>query len=139
MLKIEHLGIAVSDLEASEELYARLLGVSSYKREEVEREGVITSFFRVGPNKIELLESTREDGPIGKFIAKKGEGIHHVAFEVDDIRAEMNRLKEEGFRLLSEDPKLGADNKLVAFVHPKSANGVLIELCQSITKEPKEV
>lgn len=139
MLKIEHLGIAVSDLEASEELYARLLGVSSYKREEVEREGVITSFFRVGPNKIELLESTREDGPIGKFIAKKGEGIHHVAFEVDDIRAEMARLKEEGFRLLSEDPKLGADNKLVAFVHPKSANGVLIELCQSITKEPKEV
>ena len=116
-----------------------MLGVSSYKREEVEREGVITSFFRVGPNKIELLESTREDGPIGKFIAKKGEGIHHVAFEVDDIRAEMNRLKEEGFRLLSEDPKLGADNKLVAFVHPKSANGVLIELCQSITKEPKEV
>lgn len=132
MIRIEHIGIAVSDLTQAEEVYGRLLGTPSYKREAVESEGVITSFFQVGPNKIELLESTREDGPIAKAIAKRGEGIHHIAFEVADIRAEMARLKTEGFQLLNEEPKRGADNKLVCFVHPKSANGVLVELCQEI-------
>lgn len=130
MIRIEHLGIAVSDLSKAEETYTRLLGVAPYKREAVEREGVLTSFFQVGPNKIELLESTTPDGPIAKAIAKRGEGIHHVAFEVEDIRAEMARLKAEGFHLLSDEPKPGADNKLVCFVHPKSANGVLVELTQ---------
>ena len=132
MKKIEHIGIAVKDLESANELYARLLGEQPYKQEEVEREGVMTSFFQVGPNKIELLEATKEDSPIAKYIEKRGEGVHHIAFEVEDIRAEMARLKEEGFRLLSEEPKRGADNKMVAFVHPKSANGVLIELCETI-------
>jgi methylmalonyl-CoA/ethylmalonyl-CoA epimerase len=130
MTRIEHIGIAVKDLAAAEEIYARLLGVPSYKREAVESEGVITSFFKTGPNKIELLESTKADGPIAKAIEKRGEGIHHIAFEVADIRAEMDRLKAEGFILLNEEPKRGADNKLVCFVHPKSANGVLVELCQ---------
>ncbi len=130
MIRIEHIGIAVRDLAAAEEIYARLLGASSYKRETVESEGVITSFFKAGPNKIELLESTKADGPIAKAIEKRGEGIHHIAFEVADIRAEMTRLKAEGFILLNEEPKRGADNKLVCFVHPKSANGVLVELCQ---------
>jgi methylmalonyl-CoA/ethylmalonyl-CoA epimerase len=130
LLRIEHLGIAVKDLSAAEEVYTRLLGEGPYKRETVESEGVITSFFRVGPNKIELLESTRPDGPIARAIEKRGEGIHHVAFEVEDIRAEMDRLRAEGFILLNEEPKLGADNKLVCFVHPKSAGGVLVELCQ---------
>lgn len=132
MIRIEHIGIAVKDLSTAEELYAKLLGTASYKREEVASEGVITSFFQVGPNKIELLESTRADGPIAKAIEKRGEGMHHIAFEVDDIRAEMARLKAEGFTLLNEEPKRGADNKLVCFVHPKSANGVLVELCQEI-------
>lgn len=132
MIRIEHIGIAVKDLAAAEEIYTRLLGTASYKREEVESEGVITSFFSAGPNKIELLESTRLDGPIAKAIEKRGEGIHHIAFEVTDIRAEMARLKAEGFILLNEEPKRGADNKLVCFVHPKSANGVLVELCQEI-------
>ena len=132
MIRIEHIGIAVSDLEQAEEIYGRLLGAASYKRETVESEGVVTSFFQVGPNKIELLESTRDDGPIAKAIAKRGEGIHHIAFEVADIHAEMARLKAEGFQLLNEEPKRGADNKLVCFVHPKSANGVLVELCQEI-------
>ncbi|MFN8352698.1 MAG: methylmalonyl-CoA epimerase [Flavobacteriales bacterium] len=130
MIRIEHLGIAVSDLNKAEEVWTKLLGVPPYKREAVEREGVITSFFQVGPNKIELLESTRPDGPIAKAIEKRGEGIHHVAFEVADIRAEMARLKAEGFQLLSEEPKPGADNKLVCFVHPKGATGVLFELTQ---------
>ncbi|MEO8587928.1 MAG: methylmalonyl-CoA epimerase [Flavobacteriales bacterium] len=133
MIRIEHIGIAVKDLAAAEEVYAKLMGAPGYKREVVESEGVITSFFQVGPNKIELLESTRPDGPIAKAIEKRGEGIHHIAFEVADIRAEMARLKAEGFVLLNEDPKRGADNKLVCFVHPKSANGVLVELCQEIT------
>jgi len=133
MIRIEHIGIAVKDLEKAEEVYARLLGSPSYKREAVESEGVLTSFFRTGPNKIELLESTRPDGPIAKAIEKRGEGIHHIAFEVADIRAEMARLKSEGFTLLNEEPKRGADNKLVCFVHPKSANGVLVELCQEIS------
>jgi len=132
MIRIEHIGIAVKDLAAAEELYHKLLGVPSYKREGVESEGVITSFFQVGPNKIELLESTRPDGPIAKVIEKRGEGIHHIAYEVADIRAEMARLKAEGFTLLNEEPKRGADNKLVCFVHPKSAGGVLVELCQEI-------
>jgi len=132
MIRIEHIGIAVKELEKAEEVYRRLLGSVSYKREAVESEGVITSFFKTGPNKIELLESTRPDGPIAKAIEKRGEGIHHIAFEVDDIRAEMARLKAEGFTLLNEEPKRGADNKLVCFVHPKSANGVLVELCQEI-------
>ena len=132
MIRIEHIGIAVKDLAKAEAIYAALLGSPTYKREEVASEGVITSFFKVGPNKIELLESTKEDGPIAKAIEKRGEGIHHIAFEVADIRAEMNRLKAEGFILLNEEPKPGADNKLVCFVHPKSANGVLVELCQEV-------
>jgi methylmalonyl-CoA/ethylmalonyl-CoA epimerase len=132
MIRIEHIGIAVKDLAAAEELYHKLLGTPSYKREAVESEGVITSFFQVGPNKIELLESTRSDGPIATAIEKRGEGIHHIAYEVADIHAEMARLKAEGFALLNEEPKRGADNKLVCFVHPKSAGGVLVELCQEI-------
>ncbi|MFN3874695.1 MAG: methylmalonyl-CoA epimerase [Flavobacteriales bacterium] len=132
LIRIEHIGIAVKDLGAAEELYAKLLGAAPYKREEVASEGVITSFFRTGPNKIELLESTRPEGPIAKAIEKRGEGIHHIAFEVADIRAEMARLKAEGFTLLHEEPKPGADNKLVCFVHPKSAGGVLVELCQEV-------
>lgn len=130
LLRIEHIGIAVKDLDAAEALYTKLLGQGPYKREEVEREGVITSFFRSGPNKLELLVSTRADGPIAKAIEKRGEGIHHIAFEVADIRAEMARLKDEGFTLLSDEPLPGADNKLVCFIHPKSAGGVLVELCQ---------
>lgn len=128
--KIEHLGIAVADLEASEKLFAALLGTASYKREAVESEGVTTSFFEAGPNKVELLEATHADSPIARFIARRGEGLHHVAFAVSDIRAEMARLKSEGFTLLSDEPKRGADNKLVAFVHPKTTGGILIELCQ---------
>jgi len=135
MKKIEHLGIAVKNLEASNLLFEKLLGVAPYKQEEVASEGVLTSFFQNGPNKIELLATTEPDGPIAKFLEKKGEGIHHVAFEVEDIIAEMARLQQEGFTLLNEKPKKGADNKWVAFVHPKSANGVLVELCQEILKE----
>ena len=132
MTKIEHIGIAVRDLEAANETYAALLGVKNYKTETVESEGVDTSFFKVGESKIELLAATREDSPIAKFLEKRGEGIHHLAFEVEDIIAEMARLKGEGFILLSEEPKKGADNKIVAFLHPKSSNGVLVELVQSI-------
>ncbi|WP_282048707.1 methylmalonyl-CoA epimerase [Maribacter aquivivus] len=132
MKKIEHLGIAVKNMEDSNTLFEKLLGVAPYKQEEVASEGVMTSFFQNGPNKIELLAATEPDGAIAKFLEKKGEGIHHVAFEVEDIVAEMERLKKEGFTLLNEKPKKGADNKLVAFVHPKTANGVLVELCQEI-------
>jgi len=132
MKKIEHLGIAVKSLETSNQIFEKLLGVPHYKMEEVASEGVNTSFFKVGPNKIELLEATKPDSPIAKFIEKKGEGIHHIAFEVSDITAEIARLKGEGFIVLNEEPKMGADNKLVAFLHPKSTNGVLIELCQEI-------
>jgi methylmalonyl-CoA/ethylmalonyl-CoA epimerase len=132
LLRIEHIGIAVKDLASAEAVYTKLLGEGPYKREAVESEGVMTSFFRSGPNKIELLESTRPDGPIAKAIEKRGEGIHHIAFEVADIRAEMARLKAEGFTLLNEEPKRGADNKLVCFIHPKSAHGVLVELTQEI-------
>lgn len=132
MKKIEHIGIAVKDIEISNNIYEKLLGVASYKQEEVESEGVKTSFFQVGPNKIELLEAIKTDSPIAKFIEKRGEGIHHIAFDVEDILLEMERLKHEGFVLLNEKPKKGADNKWVAFVHPKDASGVLIELCQEI-------
>lgn len=132
MKKIEHIGIAVKDLEKSNDLYAKLLGKKHYKIEEVVSENVMTSFFKVGPNKIELLEATDPSSPIARFIEKRGEGIHHLAFEVKDIVEEMERLAAEGFVLLNKEPKKGADNKLVCFVHPKSANGVLIELCQSI-------
>lgn len=130
--KIEHIGIAVKDIEKANTLYEQLLGVAPYKEETVESEAVITSFFKVGENKIELLASTSEDGPIGKFITKKGEGIHHIAFDVDDIEKELERLEKEGFRLIHKTPKKGADNKLVAFIHPKTTNGVLVELCQDI-------
>ncbi len=132
MDKIEHIGIAVKDLEKSNQLFAALFGEKHYKTEEVLSEGVKTSFFKSGPNKIELLEATNPESPIAKFIAKKGEGIHHIAFAVTDIIAEIARLKKEGFTVLNEIPKKGADNKLVAFLHPKTTNGVLIELCQKI-------
>ena len=132
MRKIEHIGIAVHNLENSNELFSKLFGQAAYKTEEVASEGVKTSFFMCGPNKIELLEATNEDSPIAKFLEKKGEGIHHIAFDVEDIYAEIERLKLEGFTVLNEKPKKGADNKLVAFLHPKITNGVLIELCQEI-------
>jgi methylmalonyl-CoA/ethylmalonyl-CoA epimerase len=132
MEKIEHIGIAVNSLEVASLLYEKLLGVPAYKQEEIVSEGVKTAFFKNGPNKIELLEATNPDSPIAKFIAKKGEGIHHIAFEVSDIVAEISRLKKEGFVVLNEIPKKGADNKWVTFLHPKSTKGVLIELCQEI-------
>lgn len=132
MNKIEHIGIAVKDLEASNLLFEKLLGKPHYKTEEVASEGVRTSFFKSGENKVELLEALDPDSPVAKFIEKKGEGIHHIAFEVDDIKSELKRLDAEGFRVLNKEPKRGADNKLVAFLHPKSANGVLVELCQEI-------
>lgn len=132
MRKIEHIGIAVKNLDQSNQLFEKLFGAPHYKIEEVASEGVRTSFFMNGPNKIELLEATTPDSPIAKFIEKKGEGIHHIAFDVKNIHEEIERLKSEGFVVLNETPKKGADNKLVAFLHPKSTNGVLIELCQEI-------
>jgi methylmalonyl-CoA/ethylmalonyl-CoA epimerase len=132
MRKIEHIGIAVQDLDVSNALFEKLFGAPAYKSEEVASEGVTTSFFMNGPNKIELLAATNPDSPIAKFIEKKGEGIHHIAFDVEDIVSEIARLQKEGFVVLNETPKKGADNKLVAFLHPKSTNGVLIELCQEI-------
>lgn len=132
MEKIEHIGIAVKSLKDANVLFEKLLGAPHYKMEEVSSEGVKTSFFKSGPNKIELLEATNEDSPIAKFLEKKGEGVHHIAFAVKDIVSEITRLKEEGFTVLNEIPKKGADNKLVAFLHPKGTNGVLIELCQEI-------
>ncbi|WP_027386747.1 methylmalonyl-CoA epimerase [Chryseobacterium gregarium] len=129
-MKLEHIGIAVKSLGVSDALFAKLLGKESYKQESVEREGVVTSFYAAGESKIELLEASQEESPIAKFIDKKGEGIHHLAFGVEDIRAEVERLKKEGFQFISEEPKEGADNKLVVFLHPKSTNGVLVELCQ---------
>lgn len=136
MNKIEHIGIAVKSIENSNDLFKKLFGEPHYKIEDVESEGVKTSFFKIGNNKIELLEATNKNSPIAKFIEKKGEGIHHIAFEVDDIEKEIKRLKKEGFIVLNKKPKKGADNKLVAFLHPKSTNGVLIELCQErINKE----
>jgi len=135
MQKIEHIGIAVRNIDESEVLFSTLLNTKPYKREEVLSESVITSFFQSGPNKIELLVATDDNSPIQKFIEKRGEGIHHIAFAVEDIHAEMKRLAEAGFVLLNEKPKKGADNKLVCFLHPKSTNGVLIELCQEIAPE----
>lgn len=130
MRKIEHIGIAVSDLKKSNELFSRLLGKECFKSERVEGEGVETSFFQVGETKVELLQATRSDSPIAKYLDKKPEGVHHIAFDVEDIYAEVARLKGEGFELLNEIPKQGADNKLVVFLHPRSTNGVLVELCQ---------
>ena len=130
MQKIEHIGIAVKDLQKAEETYTKLFGRGPYKREEVESEKVMTSFFNCGMNKIELLAATSPDSVIAKYCDKKGEGIHHVAYAVTDIKVEMQRLKDEGFTLLNEEPKKGADNKWICFVHPKDANGVLVELCQ---------
>jgi len=132
MKNIDHIGIAVKDFANANGLFYKLLGAEPYKTEIVASEKVTTSFFRIGESKIELLEALDEDSPIAKFLEKKGEGIHHIAFAVDDILTEMARLKAEGFTLLNDVPKNGADNKLVCFVHPKSANGVLVELCQEI-------
>jgi len=131
MEKIEHIGIAVNSIAQAGSVYEKLLGTKVYKTEEVASEGVLTAFLQCGPNKIELLQALNDDSPIAKFLAKKGEGMHHIAFEVTDIRAEMARLKSEGFVLLNDEPKQGADNKLVCFVHPKGVNGVLVELCES--------
>ena len=131
-MKVEHIGIAIKDLANSNALFAKLFGEAHYKVESVESEGVSTSFFKCGETKIELLEATRPDSPIAKFIEKRGEGIHHIAFEVEDIHAEMKRLAGEGFTILNPEPKKGADNKLVCFLHPKTTNGVLVELCQEI-------
>ena len=130
MQQIEHIGIAVKSLAESNELFSKLLGKPPYKTEEVASEGVNTSFFMMGNNKVELLEATKPESPIARFVEKRGEGVHHIAFAVKDIRKEMARLEKEGFRLLNKEPKPGADNKLVCFLHPKSTNGVLIELCQ---------
>lgn len=130
IMKIEHLGIAVKSLENSDDLFAKLLGRENYKQEAVEREGVTTSFYELGESKIELLEATNPESPIGKFLDKHGEGIHHIAFGVDNIYNEIERLKKAGFLFISEEPKDGADNKLIVFLHPKSTNGILIELCQ---------
>ncbi|KOY85125.1 hypothetical protein AD998_02230 [bacterium 336/3] len=132
MLKVEHIGIAVKSLQESNELFSKLFGKPHYKVESVESEGVSTSFFQMGETKIELLEATSPDSAIAKFIEKKGEGIHHIAYEVSNIYEEMERLKNEGFILLNTEPKKGADNKLICFLHPKSTNGVLVELCQEI-------
>lgn len=135
MDKIEHIGIAVKDLEKSNQLFTALLGKAPYKMEEVISEGVKTSFFKTGSNKIELLETTNENSTIAKFINKNGEGVHHIAFAVKDIASEIIRLKKEGFTVLNDEPKKGADNKLIAFLHPKTTNGVLIELCQEIPEK----
>lgn len=130
MRKIEHIGIAVTDLEKSNLLFAKLLGKEHFKTEKVEGEKVATSFFQVGETKVELLQATDENSPIAKYLERRSEGVHHIAFDVEDILAEVERLKGEGFEILNEKPKLGADNKLVVFLHPRSTNGVLIELCQ---------
>ena len=132
MLKVEHIGIAVRSLQTSIPLFEKILDTAAYKTEAVASENVVTAFFQKGETKIELLESSTEDGVINRFIEKKGEGIHHIAFDVEDIVAEIERLKNEGFTVLNETPKKGADNKLVAFLHPKGTNGVLVELCQEI-------
>jgi methylmalonyl-CoA/ethylmalonyl-CoA epimerase len=137
MNKIEHIGIAVKNIEEANKVYESLLGAAHYKTEKVESEGVATSFFKCGDSKIELLEAISDDSPIAKFIEKKGEGVHHIAFAVTDIKAEVKRLENEGFRVLNEEPKKGADGKLVVFLHPKSSHGVLVELCQDIESEVK--
>jgi methylmalonyl-CoA/ethylmalonyl-CoA epimerase len=135
MLKLEHIGIAVNDLSSSVPLFEKLLNSQCYKKENVEAEKVVTAFFRSGATKVELLESSDPEGVIAKFISKKGEGLHHLAFEVEDIYEEIKRLKQEGFALLSDAPKAGADNKLVVFLHPKSCGGVLVELVQEIKND----
>lgn len=132
MNKIEHIGIAVKDMEQSNSLFSALFDRQPYKQEEVKSEHVLTSFFKTGESKIELLQATHEDSAIARFIEKRGEGIHHIAFDVTDIYSELKRLEREGFKIITKEPKRGADNKLVAFLHPKSTNGVLIELCQEI-------
>jgi len=132
MRKIEHIGIAVHDIEASNKVFTKIFGKESYKSESVESESVITSFFQVGESKIELVAATNQDSPIAKYLAKNREGMHHIAFDVADIKAEMKRLQSEGIRTLNDKPKHGADNKLICFLHPKDTNGVLIELCQEI-------
>jgi methylmalonyl-CoA/ethylmalonyl-CoA epimerase len=132
LINVEHIGIAVKNIADSDQIFSKLFNILPYKHEEVAAEGVMTSFFKINQTKIELLEATNTDSPIAKFIEKKGEGIHHIAYEVDDIVAEIERLENEGFVLLNSKPKLGADNKLVCFLHPKTTNGVLIELCQEI-------
>lgn len=134
MEKIEHIGIAVKNLQDAIPVFEQLLNTDCYKTESVESEGVNTAFFRTGESKIELLEGTNPDSPISKFVEKKGQGMHHIAFDVKDIHAEMERLSKAGFRLLNEKPKRGADNKLICFLHPKSTNGVLVELCQEISE-----
>lgn len=134
MIKVEHIGIAVKSMEQANELFKKLFGKAHYKIENVESENVATSFFQLGETKIELLEAENPQSPISKFIEKRGEGIHHIAFAVDDIRSEIKRLKGEGFIFISEEPQKGADNKLICFIHPKSANGVLVELCQEVKK-----
>ena len=134
MKNIEHIGIAVKDMDVSKDLFSKLLNVAPYKSEEVASEGVETVFFKTGETKVELLAATNENSPIAKFLEKKGEGIHHIAFEVADIDAEINRLESEGFKLINDKPKNGADNKRIAFLHPKSTNGVLIEICQEKEK-----
>jgi methylmalonyl-CoA/ethylmalonyl-CoA epimerase len=131
-MKAEHIGIAIKDLTVSIPLFEKLLNTNCYKKETVETENVITAFFKTGETKIELLQSTEDDGVISKFISKKGEGIHHIAFEVENIYDEIKRLKKEGFIFLNEEPKKGADNKMICFLHPKTTNGILIELCETI-------
>lgn len=133
-MKLEHVGIAVKDLGVSNELFEKLFGIKHYKIENVESEGVSTSFFTTGESKVELLEADHEESAIAKYISKKGEGVHHLAFNVDDIELEMDRLKNEGFELINAKPKAGADGKLICFLHPKTTNGILIELCQDIKK-----
>jgi methylmalonyl-CoA/ethylmalonyl-CoA epimerase len=133
--KVEHIGIAVENIDSSNKLFAKLLGKQHYKTEPIESESVITSFFKIGEQKIELLQSTDEKGPIAKFIEKRNEGVHHLAFHVDSIVEEVKRLKKEGFEFISETPKKGADNKIIVFLHPKTTNGVLIELCQNTEKK----
>lgn len=135
MNKIEHIGVAVKDIQKSNDLYSKLFGKQPYKQEEVKSENVITSFFMMGESKIELLQATSPDSAIAKFIEKRGEGIHHIAYDVTDIYAEMERLKTEGFEFINTEPKDGADNKLIAFLHPKSTNGMLVELCQEKRKD----
>jgi methylmalonyl-CoA/ethylmalonyl-CoA epimerase len=132
MVRVEHIGIAVNSIEEKKSIYEKLLNTACYKTEMVESECVQTAFFQIGENKIELLEATRPDSAIAKYLEKKGEGIHHIAFEVEDIVAEMARLEAEGFQLLHTEPKRGADNKLICFLHPKSSGGILVELCQEI-------
>ena len=132
MRKIEHIGIAVNDIEASNKVFTKIFGKKSYKSESVQSESVITSFFQVGESKIELVAATNQDSPIAKYLAKNREGMHHIAFDVVDIKSEMKRLQSEGIRTLNDQPKKGADNKLICFLHPKDTNGVLIELCQEI-------